>query len=346
MPFAEVVPSPHLHKFLLRGCSCRPHGKDTLCQKHAAARDKQLPPVPPSSQVARHRLRKALHTHGDVCHFEVQIAGFRGWQPACTINADVLAQHFASRADSNIRRRRERRVRPANRGGQALGHAVRALSGPLAFRGSKATVPRLQQCFLFASLCLVRSPVPCSRKVSDVLLPCRSSCKTHKESEKEAHAAARSAGYLFAVSESGLLFDMLEIIGAESLSQRYHFAAQVAHRLPRLQTIVHDDACHLKAMCHKERQTSAMAARLADMDFIIDHSTAGDIAVSVQNDLLAQPASQQRYFERLPNRSCRISQCAVQSPWPLLSSLRTLVCPPCHPRVCRRTQHDQVGSAC
>jgi len=110
MPFAEVVPSPHLHKFLLRGCSCRPHGKDTLCQKHAAARDKQLPPVPPSSQVARHRLRKALHTHGDVCHFEVQIAGFRGWQPACTINADVLAQHFASRADSNIRRRRERRV--------------------------------------------------------------------------------------------------------------------------------------------------------------------------------------------------------------------------------------------
>lgn len=111
--------------------------------------------------------------------------------------------------------------------------------------------------------------------MSDVLLPCRSSCKTHKESEKEAHAAARSAGYLFAVSESGLLFDMLEIIGAESLSQRYHFAAQVAHRLPRLQTIVHDDACHLKAMCHKERQTSAMAARLADMDFIIDHFHSG-----------------------------------------------------------------------
>ena len=68
---------------------------------------------------------------------------------------------------------------------------------------------------------------------------------------------------------------MLEIIGAESLSQRYHFAAQVAHRLPRLQTIVHDDACHLKAMCHKERQTSAMAARLADMDFIIDHFHSG-----------------------------------------------------------------------
>lgn len=110
MPFAEVVESPHLHKLLLRGCSSRPHGKDTLCQKHAAARDKQLPPIDPSSQVSRHRLRKALHADGDVCHFEVQIAGFRGWQPACTINADVLAQHFARQADSNIRRRRERRV--------------------------------------------------------------------------------------------------------------------------------------------------------------------------------------------------------------------------------------------
>lgn len=37
MPFAEVLPSPHLNKVLLRGCSCRPHGKDTLCKKHAAA---------------------------------------------------------------------------------------------------------------------------------------------------------------------------------------------------------------------------------------------------------------------------------------------------------------------
>ena len=103
----------------------------------------------------------------------------------------------------------------------------------------------------------------------------RSSCSTHKESEKDAHAAARTAGYLLAVSESGLIFDMLEIIGAESLSQRYHFAAQVAHRQPRLRTIVHDDACHLKSMCQKEKQTSVMAARLADMDFIIDDFHSG-----------------------------------------------------------------------
>lgn len=68
---------------------------------------------------------------------------------------------------------------------------------------------------------------------------------------------------------------MLEIIGAESLSQRYHFAAQVAHRLPRLQTMVHDDACHLKSMCLKERRTSVMAGKLADLNFIIDDFHSG-----------------------------------------------------------------------
>ncbi|CAJ1368307.1 unnamed protein product [Effrenium voratum] len=219
MPFAEVVPSPHLRKLLLRGCSSRPHGKDTLCKQHAAARDKQLPPLDPSSQVSHHRLRKTLHQDSDVCHFE-----FRGWQPACTIKEDVLAQHFARQADANIRRRRERRVQA---------------------RKQKWTGMR------------------------------PSSCKTHKESPKEAHAAARSAGYLLAVSESGLIFDMLEIIGAESLSQRYHFAAQVAHRLPRLQTMVHDDACHLKSMCLKERRTSVMAGKLADLNFIIDDFHSG-----------------------------------------------------------------------
>ena len=110
MPFAEVIPSPHLRKLLLRGCSSRPFGKDTLCRKHAEARDKQLPEQASCAKIARHRLRKALHTDGDVCHFEVQLSGFRGWQPACTIDESVLAQHFACQADSNIRRRRERRV--------------------------------------------------------------------------------------------------------------------------------------------------------------------------------------------------------------------------------------------
>ena len=103
----------------------------------------------------------------------------------------------------------------------------------------------------------------------------KSSCRTHKESAKDAHAAARTAGFLFAVTKSGLLLDVMELIGAESLSQRFHFAAQCAHRLPSLKCIVHDDSCHLKAMCLRNWTASAVAARLSEFDFIIDEFHAG-----------------------------------------------------------------------
>ena len=39
MPFAELVESTRVDKFLLRGCSCKPHGRDALCKKHAADRE-------------------------------------------------------------------------------------------------------------------------------------------------------------------------------------------------------------------------------------------------------------------------------------------------------------------
>jgi hypothetical protein len=51
-----------------------------------------------------------LHTDGDICYFEIQLEGFRGWQPACIIKAEVLAKYFASQADKNIRRKRQCRV--------------------------------------------------------------------------------------------------------------------------------------------------------------------------------------------------------------------------------------------
>lgn len=69
--------------------------------------------------------------------------------------------------------------------------------------------------------------------------------------------------YLLGVPESGLIFDTLDTIGAENLSQRYRFTAQIAHRLPSLQAIVLDDACHLKAMCQKEQGKSPLASGLA-----------------------------------------------------------------------------------
>ena len=90
---------------------------------------------------------------------------------------------------------------------------------------------------------------------------------------------ARTAGFLFAVTESGLLLDVMELIGAESLSQRYHFTAQCAHRLPSLRCIVHDDSCHLKAMCLRQREGSP------------------------QGGLPPKPAAEQRHFEWLPNRN-------------------------------------------
>ena len=43
MPFAELLPSKHVHSLLLRRCSLRPHGRDSLCLKHASCRDAPLP---------------------------------------------------------------------------------------------------------------------------------------------------------------------------------------------------------------------------------------------------------------------------------------------------------------
>ena len=242
MPFAEVVSSPHLNKFLLRGCSAMPHGRDTLCRKHAADTDRDRPQQPRAETVAKHRLKRALHREGDVCHLEVKLEACRGWQPACTVREEALANYFASKADRNIRRRRERRIEARSRKWTGFRpRRARSFLGPWHSAQPRQT----------------------------------SSCKTHKESPKDVHAAARTAGYLFAVTESGLLLDMLELIGAESLSQRYHFTAQCAQRLPSLRCIVHDDACHLKAMCIRQRGDSPLAGRLADFDFVIDDFHAG-----------------------------------------------------------------------
>ena len=134
-------------------------------------------------------------------------SGFRGWQPACTIKEEVLAKYFASQADKNIRRRRQCRVEA---------------------RAQKWTGLRPRRAKTFLAPWHSAQPRE------------KSTCGTHKEGRKDAHAAARTAGFLFAVTESGLLLDVMELIGAESLSQRFHFAAQCAHRLPSLTCIVHD----------------------------------------------------------------------------------------------------------
>ena len=50
----QVVPCDAVGKFLIRGCSARPSGKDTLCQAHAAARDAQVQPM--YAEIEAHRL--------------------------------------------------------------------------------------------------------------------------------------------------------------------------------------------------------------------------------------------------------------------------------------------------
>ena len=68
------------------------------------------------------------------------------------------------------------------------------------------------------------------------------SCKTHKESLAAVRTASRSAGFLMAVSESGIIAGLSEIITAETLSQRYSFLSEMAGAEPALRGMVHDDS--------------------------------------------------------------------------------------------------------
>ncbi len=77
-------------------------------------------------------------------------------------------------------------------------------------------------------------------------------CNTHKESETQVTGAARTAGFLAAVSASGVIVNIDELIGAESLSQRYRFLNELASRTLSLQIVVYDDVCHLRLMAETQ----------------------------------------------------------------------------------------------
>lgn len=103
VPYAEIVQSPHVNKLLLRGCSCKPLPKDTLCQKHAEDRDRLVAPM--YADIGRHRLKKALRNPGDVSFLEIQRSGFRSWEPASVVPEAALAKYFAERASQSIETR-------------------------------------------------------------------------------------------------------------------------------------------------------------------------------------------------------------------------------------------------
>lgn len=231
----QVVPCDAVGKYLIRGCSNRPSGKDTLCQAHAAARDAQVQPM--YAEIEAHRLVRALHAPDDVQFLEIKMLGFRGWQPSCTIPEANLQQYFAKKADERIRLRRYCAQTHRNQ---------RKISAK----------PMRPKTFLssWSSVCPKQA----------------SSCATHKESDKDVVAAARTAGFLFAISHSGLVVHLEELIGAESLSQRYAFLLHVLQQFPDLQTVVHDDSCHLHFMAQSQKSGSVLAEQASKLTFIVD----------------------------------------------------------------------------
>ena len=189
------------------------------------------------AEIEAHRLVRALHAPDDVQFLEIKLQDFRGWQPSCTIPEANLQQYFAKKADERIRLRRYRAQTHRNQ---------RKISAK----------PMRPKTFLSSW--------------SSVSPKRASSCATHKESDKDVVAAARTAGFLFAISHSGLVVHLEELIGAESLSQRYAFLLHVLQQFPDLQTVVHDDSCHLHFMAQTQKSGSVLAEKASKLSFIVD----------------------------------------------------------------------------
>ena len=74
---------------------------------------------------------------------------------------------------------------------------------------------------------------------------------------------AQTARILCACLSSGLIVRVAEVFGAESLSQRYFFVADLKESFPELQILVHDDACPFHKFSVARASSSANAAKIA-----------------------------------------------------------------------------------
>ena len=101
-------------------------------------------------------------------------------------------------------------------------------------------------------------------------------CQTHKQGHGDRARALpsfrRSGGFLVACTSNGLIADIQEFCGAESVSQRYLFVARLKSSFPDLAVLVHDDACHLRRFADKRAHQSSFAKKLAfpEMMYAID----------------------------------------------------------------------------
>ena len=272
MPFSDVVHCAELDKHLLRGCPLRPQGKGSMCCRHA--RVLLADPPPPQETVCNHRLRRALHSPEDWSSLEVQLKGFaRRWQPACTVSQDALASYFGTGADARIRARRTRRLELRKQGAAGKkGRKEKSLMASWSSNGPRAA----------------------------------SECSTHKETDAHITAAARTAGFLTAVSASGIVAHVDELICAESLSQRYRFLAIVAAHMPDLKIVVHDDACHLRLMAEANEKGTTMAVRLAtEMAYIVDvYHSSGHVGKWCSENCLPQLEANNALLDKFPTNIC------------------------------------------
>ena len=93
-----------------------------------------------------------------------------------------------------------------------------------------------------------------------------SKCKTHKEEQGTGARLRRRflrAGWLYACTPDGYVLHLKEYTGAESLSQRYFFLAELVKKYGEVKVVIHDDACHLRKYTTARAADGDMATRLA-----------------------------------------------------------------------------------
>lgn len=102
------------------------------------------------------------------------------------------------------------------------------------------------------------------------------SCKTHKESVSAVRTASRTAGFLMAVTSSGIVGALQELVTAETLSQRHCFLADIATKVPSLRIVVHDDACHMRvfALCQASLSSATPLMKRAALSFPVRSAAA------------------------------------------------------------------------
>jgi hypothetical protein len=108
------------------------------------------------------------------------------------------------------------------------------------------------------------------------------------------------------VSASGVVVDLDELIGVESLSQRYRFLARLAARLPTLKVVVRDDACHLRLMAESQEKRAAIARRLVeDCSYIVDeYHASGHVGQWCSENVLPKLAVNAALLNGFPTNIC------------------------------------------